>query len=42
MHAYDFGNTTSDQFSLTYYYNDTNQLNATNGPPYVQRMNQVR
>jgi hypothetical protein len=40
MHAYDFGNTTADQFSLVMWYNDTNQLNATNGPPSVQRLNQ--
>ena len=41
LQAYDFGNTTRDQLGLHLWYNDTNSLNATGGPPHIQRLNQV-
>jgi len=40
VHAYDFGNTTRGQLGLVLWYNDTNALNATGGPPNIQRLNQ--
>ena len=42
MYAYDFGNTTTSRFSLSVWYNNTNDLNTTQGPPDAQRVNQAR
>ena len=41
MYAFDFGNTTISRFSLSVWYNNTNDLNTTQGPPLAQRINQV-
>jgi hypothetical protein len=41
VYAYDFGNTTRGGFSLSMWYNNTNDLNTTQGPPLAQRVNQV-
>ena len=41
VYAYDFGNTTMSRFDLSLWYNNTNDLNTTQGPPDAQRVNQA-
>jgi hypothetical protein len=41
LQAYDFKASTTSRLELRLWYNDTNSLNVTQAPPYINRLNQV-